>query len=238
MPRTYQSRQVPLPDLRRLHRLGWSARRIARHFGVNSDRIRALCRKDGLEVRPVGSLPGDRKLPLDTREIAALYRAGRSSPWIARRYRTTDSTIRARLREAGVPLRRSGPPRGPAHPGWRGGRYIDHYGYAHIYSPDHPHADAHGRVSEHRLVMEKMLGRYVLPTEVVHHNQRARSKHDNRPECLELYSANGEHLRMELRNRPDPCSREGRERTRQASIRRWQAYRRAKARKDDAIPRE
>ena len=52
--------------------------------------------------------------------------------------------------------------------GWRGGRR-DHGGYIQIYNPDHPYAGTRGYVSEHRLVMEKKLDRYLTKDEVVHH---------------------------------------------------------------------
>lgn len=41
--------------------------------------------------------------------------------------------------------------------------------YKRVHCPGHPHGDAEGRVLLSRAVMEKHLGRYLLPEEVVHH---------------------------------------------------------------------
>jgi len=53
-------------------------------------------------------------------------------------------------------------------PSWNGGTFI-RSGYRFIKIPDHPFANNLGYVREHRLVMEKFLGRYLTPKEVVHH---------------------------------------------------------------------
>lgn len=69
---------------------------------------------------------------------------------------------------------------------WKGGRRMSK-GYAQVWAPDHP--TRVGKISpyvfEHRLVMEKVLGRYMKPSEQVHHKNGIRD--DNRPENLELW---------------------------------------------------
>jgi len=76
---------------------------------------------------------------------------------------------------------------------WKGGRRIGSLGYVLIYMPEHPHANRHHYVLEHRIVMEKHLGRYLKKTEVVDHINRNRS--DNRLENLRLFESNKEHMK-------------------------------------------
>lgn len=62
-------------------------------------------------------------------------------------------------------------------------------GYVYVEAPEgHPRANNKGRVLEHLLVMERMLGRPVEASETVHHKNGVRD--DNRPENLELWSGN------------------------------------------------
>ena len=74
--------------------------------------------------------------------------------------------------------------KGKKHPSWKGGRNVIRNGYIEIYMPNHPAARGGKYVREHRLVMEKHLGRYLLPSEQVHHKNGI--KDDNRLENLEL----------------------------------------------------
>ncbi len=72
---------------------------------------------------------------------------------------------------------------GEVHPMWKGGKIKTH-GYYALLRPDHPYADKRGYVFEHRLVMEKHLGRYLRRDEVVHHKNG--KKDDNRLSNLVL----------------------------------------------------
>jgi len=70
---------------------------------------------------------------------------------------------------------------------WKGGRHVRADGYVLVQSPGHPAAFGHGGyVKEHRFVMEQHLGRYLRPSETVHHRNGDRT--DNRIENLELWS--------------------------------------------------
>ena len=80
---------------------------------------------------------------------------------------------------------------GESNPSWNNGYKKDKLGYILVYSPKHPY---HSKryVREHRLVMEKYLGRYLEPTEIVHHVNKVVD--DNRLENLRLFENNGEHI--------------------------------------------
>lgn len=72
---------------------------------------------------------------------------------------------------------------GPRH--WKGGRTVDRHGYIRLWTPGHQYA-SNGYVLEHRLVVEKRIGRPLLPHEKVHHKNGNRQ--DNRSENLELWT--------------------------------------------------
>lgn len=63
--------------------------------------------------------------------------------------------------------------------------------YIWVKSHGHPYANYGDYVREHRFVMEKHLGRYLKPEEVVHHINGDRL--DNRLENLYLFKNNKEH---------------------------------------------
>jgi len=72
--------------------------------------------------------------------------------------------------------------RGSEHYLWNGGTTKSVDGYILVRVPNHPHTGPAGYVLEHRLVMEKILGRYLETDEIVHHING--DKTDNRSENL------------------------------------------------------
>jgi hypothetical protein len=139
---------------------------------------------------------------------------GKTQQWIADELqRTLDPRVTAKLiykvcKKHKIQCQRTGPRSGAGHPEWKGGRVINKDGYVGIYSPGHPtFHKTHKYVLEHRLVMEKHLGRYLTKEEVVHHRNGV--KDDNRIENLELFATNGEHLAETLKGQCPKWSQDG-----------------------------
>ena len=95
------------------------------------------------------------------------------------------------------------------------GRRIDPDGYVLVTAPsDHPYARnrvhrAGKLIYEHRLILEKKIGRYMLPEEVVDHIDGL-TLH-NEPSNLRLFDQNGEHLKATITGLPKQISVSGRQ---------------------------
>ena len=78
---------------------------------------------------------------------------------------------------------------------WKGGRCKTSDGYIIILRPKHPFCNNDGYVREHRLVVEKQIGRYLHRWEVCHHIKEIKT--DNRPEKLMAFVNEVVHKRFE-----------------------------------------
>lgn len=132
--------------------------------------------------------------PDQEREICRIYFEDRlSSIKLAEQFQCSFSTIRRLIKRNGFKLRSIGEvTKGKFNGNWKGGRRYDGRRYIWIYKPDHPNADKKGYVFEHRLVMEKHLGRFLKKEEIVHHISGTRN--DNRKENLMLFGEFKEHF--------------------------------------------
>lgn len=117
-----------------------------------------------------------------------------------------ENTVSRYCKRLGLNTQRTGPRSGEGHPEWKGGRILVG-GYWYVYAPDHPNATKQHRVAEHRLIMEKKLGRYLSRSEVVHHIDG--NPQNNHPDNLITFRQNSEHLHHELKGNVPQWSEQG-----------------------------
>ena len=194
---------------------------VAEMLGVSETWVSRLVRGQGQESDYMTTR--ERALEGRDEELRALHALGWSCPRIAQALSTSAETVRKELKALGLQRRPPGSQLGEDNPSWRGGRHIDKQGYVLLRAVDHPHANSNGYVREHRLVMERVLGRRLLPTEVVHHKDGNRQ--NNAPENLEVFQSNAEHLGETLQGQVPNWTPEGLERMREGVEKRAQQSR-------------
>ncbi|MEX0784472.1 MAG: HNH endonuclease [Dehalococcoidia bacterium] len=124
-------------------------------------------------------------------QVISLYQTGLTLREVAERIGASPESVRRALIAAGVKRRSRGVQPTP------GSRIRDKDGYILVRQPAHPNATSSGYIREHRLVLERTIGRYLEPQEVVHHLDG--DKANNTPENLRLYPSNAAHKREDMR---------------------------------------
>lgn len=214
--------RVPADELRARYLAGESLHDLAEAAGVSYQVIGRRLRAAGVELRGQAKteqwrqkLSQARRLDLPEGRLRELHAQRMSCREIAEVFGCHEEVIRMRLIGLGLD-RLPAKARPEKNYFWQGGYAVDEDGYILEHCPDHPQATAGGYVRQHRLVMEKMLGRYLTPQEVVDHRNRDTS--DNDPGNLELYRSNADHLAATLTGLKLPP--EERERLKQEAVQR------------------
>jgi hypothetical protein len=138
--------------------------------------------------------------PFD-QQVAAIADGVLSGTQIAERLGCTVARVKKALaRNPHIPRRRVGPPPGERNPSWRGGRIVDLDGYVLL-------STRPTRILEHRSVMERKLGRLLLPGEVVDHVDGITIHND--PTNLRVFASNSEHLASTIAYKAKQISQTG-----------------------------
>ena len=214
---------LPLDEMRRRYLAGEGLRDLAADAGVDYQTVRRRLEQAGVPLRDGRAktelhrqrLSEAKRAQIPEDELRRLHAQGMSCREMGAALGWCDEAIRDRLIELGLD-RLPAKARPEKNYFWQGGYAVDEEGYILQHSPDHPNAVS-GYVRQHRLVMEKVLGRYLTPEEVVDHKNRDTS--DNDPENLELYATNADHLSATLAGR-QKLPPEERERLRQEAVQR------------------
>ena len=222
MPFQKKTLSFPLDEIRDRYEAGASLLDLSKMAGLSPQTIGRRLTAMGVQLRGMAkseqtrrTLSAAKRLDLPEGRLRELHAQRMSCREIAEVFGCQEEAIRTRLIELGLE-RLPAKARPEKNYFWQGGYSVDEEGYILEKRPDHPQATAAGYVRQHRLVMEKMLGRYLTPEEVVDHKNRDTS--DNDPGNLELYPSNAAHLAATLTGVKLP--REERERLKQEAVRR------------------
>lgn len=140
--------------------------------------------------------------------ILALADGFLTSAEIAAQLGCSDKHVQNVLRTHNAERLSRGARHGELNHGYVGGRSVDLDGYVLVLAPaGHPHARTTGLMFEHRLVVERKIGRHLLPSEVVDHIDGLQLHND--PSNLRVFASNRDHLRATISGQRPNWSEEG-----------------------------
>ncbi len=174
--------------------------KLAAKYGICRDTVARILRSNGVEscysLHKIGrtrrsTSPAHNRIEVSQGTQREICNAYRTDPYpgvrvLEKQFNLGRAVLNRILSAHKIPKHAPGGRRGQLgslSANWKGGR-VSLGGYIAIYKPDHPHSSKLGYVMEHRLVMEQVLGRFLLPSEVVHH--RDEKKDNNAPGNLLL----------------------------------------------------
>jgi hypothetical protein len=110
----------------------------------------------------------------------------RQAPWNKGKHHTAETVEKIRASNLGS-----------KGSNWQGGRKMQN-GYIFINCPEHPYRNSNNCVAEHRLIIEKIIGRFLDPVEEVHHINKVKT--DNLPKNLIVFNGTSAHQSFEAGN--------------------------------------
>ena len=108
MGRKRRDAGLSIDEIVRRYKAGETCGDIGAVAGLSQSAVASRLRQQGIKLRPGGKGPGSGRIDLPVAEIARRYRAGETLDMIAATTGLDPSTVRYRLRRAGVALRRTG----------------------------------------------------------------------------------------------------------------------------------
>jgi hypothetical protein len=174
---------------------GCSSHEISRELHVDKKAILRQLGLAGVAIRHGLDSRKDIFNKLDKDKLIYYYLSQKKSIlFISKIYKCSFTAVRNSLKHYNIPLRTNmesnkivGKETGYGirkHRSNHKGGTLNPAGYKMIYQPSHPRANQGGYVFEHRLVIEKKIGRYLLRSEHIHHINGVHD--DNRIINLEL----------------------------------------------------
>jgi transposase len=209
-----------------LYQSGMSTNEIAKISDCHYKTVNNFLRANNITIRTLSDqwdLGRHKRIKaISDKELITLYQKGIGVEQLARHFGISNRRVSKVLKENGIPLRygfrglhseqsknkMSESRKGPKNHNWNGGISRRWAGHIAIKSPTHPFADQQGYVLKHRLVMEKHLGRYLKPTEVVHHIDG--NPANNRFSNLMIFPSNAAHSAFHRKQNPRPKDSKGR----------------------------